>query len=91
MKTYVIVTEADTCRGYETTVSETGHINIETARIELVEKLNDIKANPIPYFGFAWKKDIRTTWTTDRMVNVKDSFTGNTIHIYIHEINIPEP
>lgn len=88
MKIYVVVMEAATSRGMAATVSETGHPNLETAKIELVEKINSIKADPIPYFGYAKKEDLKTKWITDRFHEIMDSFTGNIINIYIHEVNV---
>lgn len=90
MKIYVVVIEAATSRGLSATVSETGHPNLETAKIELVEKINSIQANPIPYFGYARKEDLRLTWVTTRFCEVKDSFSGNIINVYIHALEILE-
>ena len=88
MKIYVVVIEAATSRGFSATVSEKGHQLLETAKVELVETTNRIKADPIPYFGYADKKDLRVTWTTERLCEIKDSFSGNIINVYIHEINV---
>ena len=91
MKAYIVVEEGNTSRGFETKVSETAYPHLETAKIELVEKVNAIKANPIPYFGYARKEDLRKKWLTDRMVELKDWFSGDIINVYIHEINVLEP
>ena len=88
MRIYVVVIEAATSRGFSATVSETGHQQLETAKVELVETTNQIKTDPIPYFGYTDKKDLRITWTTERLCEIKDSFSGNVINVYIHEINL---
>ena len=51
MKTYVVVIEAATNRGLAATISEKGHIHLETAKIELTETITSIMTDPIPYFG----------------------------------------
>ena len=91
MKAYIVVIEGDTYRDQSATVSEIGHIHLETANIELVEKINSIKADPIPYFGYAKKEHLRTKWITNRYCEIKDSFTGYIINVFIHEINIDVP
>ena len=91
MKVYVVVVEASTSRGNETKVSETGHPLIETAKIELVEQINGIKANPKSCFGYDQPEDLKTEWITDRFCVLKDTFSGDLVNIYIHEINVMEP
>lgn len=91
MKIYVVVIEASTSRGNETKVSETGHPLIETARIEFVEQINKIKANPKSYFGYDCPEDLKKEWITDRFCVLKDTFSGDMVNIYIHEINVLEP
>ena len=91
MKAFVVVTEASTSRGYETKVSETGHPVIETAKIELVEQINGIKANPKSCFGYDRPEDLKTEWITDRFCVLKDTFSGDMVNVYIHEINVMEP
>lgn len=91
MKIYVVVVEASTSRGNETKVSETGHPVIETAKIELVEKINGIKAKPKSCFGYDRPADLKTRWVTDRFCILKDTFSGDLVNIYIHEINVMEP
>ena len=91
MKVYVVVVEASTSRGNETKVSETGHPVIETAKIELVEQINGIKANPKSCFGYDRPEDLKTEWITDRFCVLKDTFSGDLVNIYIHEINVMEP
>lgn len=91
MKVYVVVVEASTSRGNETKVSETGHPLIETAKIELVEQINGIKANPKSCFGYDRPDDQKTRWVTDRFCVLEDTFSGDLVNIYIHEINVMEP
>ena len=91
MKVYVGVVEASTSRGNETKVSETGHPLIETAKIELVEQINGIKTNPKSCFGYDRPEDLKTEWITDRFCVLKDTFSGDLVNIYIHEINVMEP
>ena len=88
MKGYIIILENNSRYRPGTEADTTVYTKIEIAKVAFVEKLNELKADPNKFFGFAKKIDLRYKRVTDRYVEIKDSFNGDIVNIYIHEVEI---
>lgn len=89
MKTgYIIVVENNAKYGPATEVGTSVYRLLKIAQIRFKNKIKKVEKNPNSYFGLASKNDLRYKWITDRYIEIKDSFSGDIINIYIHEVKI---